>query len=410
MELISGIVTLQNIFRDYWESYLTWNKEGIREAVTTNVDKILKCRTGELGFHAYRCPTCKEVKLVPHSCKSRFCSSCGKIATDNWISERLSDILPVEYHHLVFTIPWQLRIICISNRKTMFDLLFSALNKSIQSWTKEYGNYIAGFYIVLHTFGSDIKFNPHFHVLITAGGLRLDKKKWKTAPKNFLMPESGLKKRWRFNVVEAIIKANNKNNLIMPILNKTNTILNIRGVVSAISKLNWYVFIGTRLSEADFSIKYIGRYTKRPVISETRIINVTERWVIFRYKDYACEGKSEVKKTGLFIFIKYLTQHIPDKNFRQVRGYGLFCNRNKSDAIEIVLKLLKKKKKLKVNKKAWRENLAKLLGNDPLTCDNCGIEMEFWFARYGPDEQSLVKFGLKKQDRIPVKQFALKSA
>jgi len=118
----------------------------------------------------------------------------------------------------------------------------------------------------------------------------------------------------------------------------------------------------------------------------------------------------KLKKTGLFIFIKYLTQHIPDKNFRQVRGYGLFCNRNKSDAIEIVLKLLKKKKKLKVNKKAWRENLAKLLGNDPLTCDNCGIEMEFWFARYGPDEQSLVKFGLKKQDRIPVKQFALKSA
>ena len=80
----------------------------------------------------------------------------------------------------------------------------------------------------LHTFGSDIKFNPHFHVLITASGLRLDKKKWKSAPNNFLMPEAGLKKRWRFNVINGIIKANNENKLRMPILSKTNKLLNIR--------------------------------------------------------------------------------------------------------------------------------------------------------------------------------------
>lgn len=77
-----------------------------------------------------------------------YCSSCGKVATDRWISERLSDILPVEYHHLVFTLPWQLRIVCLVNRKVMFDIFFNAVNKSIQSWTKEYGNYVPGFYIV----------------------------------------------------------------------------------------------------------------------------------------------------------------------------------------------------------------------------------------------------------------------
>jgi hypothetical protein len=188
--------------------------------------------------------------------------------------------------------------------------------------------------VYLHTFGSDIKFNPHFHVLITAGGLRLDKKKWKitfknynwistllkSVPDNFLMPEAhlfillldlnyveaGLKKRWRFNVINGIIKANNENKLRMPILSKTNKLLNIRAVVSVISKLCWYIFIGTRLTEARISIKYIGRYTKRPVIAETRILNVSDRWVIFRFKDYAEGGKSSVKKMGLFTFIKYL--------------------------------------------------------------------------------------------------------
>jgi hypothetical protein len=126
MEVITGIITLQMIFSKYWQSFKNWYKGKIREAVLSNVEKTLKCRTGQLGFHAYTCPKCGEVKLVPHSCKSRFCSSCGKIATDRWIEERLSDILPVEYHHLVFTIPWQLRIVCLVNRKIMFEILFSA--------------------------------------------------------------------------------------------------------------------------------------------------------------------------------------------------------------------------------------------------------------------------------------------
>ena len=149
MEIITGIITLQMIFYKYWKAYLKWYKGKIRKAVYENVGRILKCRTGKLGFHAYKCKKCRRVKLVPHSCKSRFCSSCGKIATDKWVEERLSDILPVGYHHIVFTIPWQLRIICLANRKVMFDILFQAVNKSIQSWTTEYVKYIPGLYIVL---------------------------------------------------------------------------------------------------------------------------------------------------------------------------------------------------------------------------------------------------------------------
>ncbi len=158
----------------------------------------------------------------------------------------------------------------------MFEILFKAINISIQSWTKKYGNYIPGFYNVLHTFGSDIKFNPHFHVLITAGGLRLDKKRWKHAPEDYLMPEKGLKKRWKYNVIKGLIDANIENKLEMPLLKKTNEYLNLRGVISKISKLCWYVFIGSRLAEAGLSIRYIGRYTKRPVIAETRILNCSE--------------------------------------------------------------------------------------------------------------------------------------
>jgi hypothetical protein len=91
MEVITGIITLQMIFSKYWEAFKKWHKGKIREAVIINVEKILKCRTGQLGFHAYKCPKCREVKLIPHSCKSRFCSSCGKIATDRWVIFKFKD-------------------------------------------------------------------------------------------------------------------------------------------------------------------------------------------------------------------------------------------------------------------------------------------------------------------------------
>ena len=341
MEYITGVITLQAIFLHNWAYYCGWHEGAIRTVVYENVRKILKCRTPQLGYHLYQCPKCSGVRLIPHSCKSRFCSCCGKIATDKWTDERLSDILAVGYHHLVFTLPWQLSAICLLNRQAMFQLLFSSASLSIQSWTKDFGGYVPSIYIVLHTFGSDIKFNPHFHVLITAGGLSLDHSKWINAPNGFLMPEAGLKKRWRFNVIQKIICATNKGLLEMPFLPKKSQYINLRGVISVIAKLCWYINIGERLLEVGMSVKYIGRYTKRPIIAEARIISCDNRWVIFKFKDYAQEGKISIKKMGLFVFIRNLTQHIPDKFFRVVRGYGLFSNRLKGKLLPKARKLLK---------------------------------------------------------------------
>ena len=223
------------------------------------------------------------------------------------------------------------------------------------------------------------------------------------------MPEAGLKKRWRFYVIQGIIKANELNKLVMPLLPRKNEYINLRGVVSVIAKLCWYVFIGSKLTEVGISVRYIGRYTKRPVIAETRILNVSDRWVIFKYKDYAEGGKTSVKKMGLFTFIKYLVQHIPDRYFRVVRGYGLFSNRNKGRLLKKVLKLLKKRIRKRKSKKLWREYFKELTGNDPLKCENCGKIMKFWFARYGPDRIAFKYFGIDVNDRIPLEQFELKT-
>ena len=243
-------------------------------------------------------------------------------------------------------------------------------------------------------------------MLITAGGLSLDKKKWLETSGNYLMPEKGLKKRWRFNVISEIIKANNKNLLTMPFLPKKEEHLNLRGVISVISKLSWYIFIGTRLAEVGISVKYIGRYTRRPVIAETRILKCTDKWAVFKYKDYAQGGENRVKTMRLFTFITYLTQHIPEKYFRIVRGYGLFSNRNKGKMLEIVRKILKRKKK-KLNQMTWRERMKKLTGNDPLVCDKCKCEMELIFYCYGFNGDAIKRFKLQIGERVPIEQYSL---
>ena len=406
MEYFTGIITLQLIFSRYWFAYCNWYRGKIRASVKENVQKIIACRTPQLGFHLYQCSICSSVRFVPHSCKSRFCSSCGKVATDQWSEERLSDILPVGYHHLVFTLPWQLRRICLVNRGVMFDLLFLAVAHSIMSWAAEYGGYQPGIYVVLHTFGSDLKFNPHFHVIVTAGGLSLDKIKWISAPENFLMPEAGLKKRWRYNVIKAIIEKNNQTLLEMPYLPKQETYINLRGVISVISKLSWYVFIGARLLEVGMTVKYIGRYTKRPVIAETRILHCNDKWVIFQFKDYAEGGKLSVKKMRLFTFITYLIQHIPDKNYRVVRGYGLFSNRLKGELLPKVRILFRQSaQKEPVTHPTWRERRIEESGKDPLICESCSADMKLVLVCFKPNYTYLALFAIAVNERIPNKQF-----
>jgi hypothetical protein len=395
MEYIKGSNQLRALFSTYWILFRGWYKGEIREAVIENVEKMLKCRTPQLGFHEYRCPHCNRRRLIPHSCKSRFCNSCGKILTDNWTEERLSDILQVGYHHIIFTLPWQLRAIILLNRKVMLNLLFRSVKKSILDWTEQQG-YTPGIYVILHTYGSDIKFNVHFHVIITSGGISKDRKRWISSKDGYLMPEKGLKKRWRYNVIHEMIVANNKGFLEMPLLKKTGKRLNLRGVISVISKLQWYIYIGTCLLDIGLTVKYVARYTKKPVLAETRIKSYDSKWAIFTYKDYADNSKIKVKKMRLFTFMSYLINHIPDKHFRIVRGYGIFSNRVKGELLSLSRELVGDKSKLEgKNHKSWQERYIEQTGQDPLICEKCQTPMELVYRCFKLESNYLSKLNIK---------------
>ena len=147
------------IFAAHWVEFIVQYKRWIRPVVFENVFKVLACRSPILGCHIYRCLGCGYTELIVHSCKSRFCPTCGKHATDVWADQVLNRLLDVPYHHLVMSIPWQLRIVILINRRDGLNLLVRAGCEAIQHWARQIKGMRMGILSVIHTFGSDMKWH-----------------------------------------------------------------------------------------------------------------------------------------------------------------------------------------------------------------------------------------------------------
>jgi len=366
VEIFTGKTTIKHILQhnNNWQRFYNKHKHRIRPSVVENINKLFLCRTQELGFHKYQCPHCGEFVTVPHSCKSRICSSCGKLATDHWISSSLLLFPNVSYQHIVFTVPEELRYIILLNRTLFLNALFKIAASTLISWLKSNKSYLPGIVLILHTFGRDLKFNPHIHILITCGGLSLNYDKW---IKHFFIPEKALKPIWKYNIISFIRNSYKNNTLILPAHIKPifNTFLN-----DLYSKI-WYINFGRKLDDSSFTIIYIGRYTKRPCIAESRIISYDGSFVTFYYED-RLSSQTLYVKLPVDEFISRLIQHIPDKGFRLIRYAGIFSARTRSKLIPIINNLIENMKK-SVN--IFISNLKNYLFTQTPRCPKCGCEM-----------------------------------
>lgn len=363
MEVFTGKITIKHILQhnNNWQRFHSKYKHRIRESVVENIDKLFLCRTQELGFHKYQCPHCGETVTVPHSCKSRICSSCGKLATDRWMSSAITQFPNVSYQHLVFTVLGELRTLILLNRKLLLNALFKLAALTVTTWTITNKSYIPGITMVMHTFGRDLKFNPHIHILLTCGGLSLNHDRW--INRSFI-PHQALKPIWRYQVISFIRNSAQKNLLILPLTLNLNSLLN-----TLYCKI-WYVNIGRKLPNARFTITYIGRYAKRPVIAESRILQYDGYFVLFSYEDQL-SSKTFYVRLSVDEFIARLIRHIPDKGFRQIRYAGIFASRVRSKLIPWVNNMLENIRK-SVN--IFIDNLRSYLSDVP-RCPKCGCEM-----------------------------------
>lgn len=370
METFRGI-KIRDIFLDNqnWLLFFNINCALIRNSIIINVCKLLACGTSVLGFHQFSCPKCNKTKKVFHTCKSRFCSSCGKKATEQWIKRNLSVLPNVPFQHSTFTLPQELRSFFWVNRHLMNQIV--PIPASIITKLASYKHLIPGIFTVIHTFGRDMKTNVHFHVSSTTSGLSLDYQKW--IP-DFFIKHDTVKRMWKSEVLKVLRILYKQGKLqMLPELKHLNTYTKFNQWLDFLYQKSWVVHLQKKSDNHKHNVEYVGRYLKRPPIAETRITQYDGKNVTFQYLSHYTKQKTSITLT-VPDFIARLIRHIPDTNFRLIRYYNWLSNRTRSKLLPIVYELVKHQA-IHFANVTWRELYKRSFGIDPLICAICKVTM-----------------------------------
>ncbi len=382
----SGVIKqiLKDHFSGFWEMHDSLFPAAYREYIKETVEKTIKCGTRDMGYARYECLGCEgnpAPKFVCFTCKSRFCHGCGKKYTDEWSDKQQDMIFNVPHRHMVFTIPKELRNVFYHDRKKLNEL-----SKQVAE-VFQYHNYQrskkrglrSGIITVIHTFGRDLKFNPHIHALVTEGALD-NKNEWVSS--GGYIPYDYLRKSWQKVVLDLIKKWFPGNQQMSELVNE---------LYQRYPK-GFYVNAEKRITNAKGVARYIGRYLARPAIAEYRIENYDGERVHYWYEDHK-SGKRVDKKVSVFRFIFEVLQHIPPKHFRMVGRYGLYSRRSYRKTAQVLsLHAFMRTRQIafvlesKRRKKSYRQRMIDSFEEDPFECPHCKREMDLvgiWHSDYG---------------------------
>lgn len=359
--------SIRDIFIEHWSNFCEYaniNNLNIRDIVYFEVAKMMKCKTPQLGFSLYECPECHNTHIQFHTCKSKFCTSCGdKYSKDRVISIE-SKLYNCNHRHLVFTIHDALWNLFREDRNRL-NLLFEAVNITLSSWCKEkYGKhgFKLGFVLTLHTFGRDDKWNPHIHALIAE-----------------LLVKNNNCKRFDFFPYDMLRKRFQK--VMLDLLEKNigkQKFRQLKNKVYSTSKNGFYVRakknenLGTKQN-----VEYVLRYCGRPAFAASKILNIKGDYITFWYQRHE-DNLFVVETIHIFEFIKRIIIHIPEYQFKTIRYYGFYSKKSKFHDKMIMLVHPKKTEfARKFNK--WFLLSLKTFNDSPLICSKCKTVMQFQY-------------------------------
>ena len=350
---------LQQIFTDYYEE-IEYTLHP-RKTEMENIDKMIHCGDPSFGGAMYGCPHCGNLKFVPFRCHSRFCPTCGnKYAMERTTSMSFK-LVNVTHRHCVFTIDKSLREFFLKDR-SLLDFLFHSANSVITRMFYKMNkskNFTPGFIMVLHTFGRDLKWNPHIHCLISEGGYS-DDGFWRNV-KHF--DYTFLRNAFRtalLNEMESKIGSSFKK---------------VKAKCYREHQQGFYVYAKPNLCDPRIVVKYIGRYLGRPVIATSRIDKYDGEMVTFHYNRH--EDEQYIEETiPAMEFIQRLIRHIPEKHFKMIRYGGIYARHREIDS-KLYRAISKSKHHIYHSFNQWRTAILSSFGYDPLVCPDCQHRMEF---------------------------------
>jgi Putative transposase/Transposase zinc-binding domain len=371
----SGGVEVADVFRRHGPEYR--NAHCLPRNHLRAMRAIEACRTAALGGHKDRCQDCGHIEISYNSCRNRHCPKCQTLRKERWIEARAQDLLPVQYFHVVFSIPSELNPLAIMNQRVLYDLLFRSVSETLLELSDNPVHLGAriGFIAILHTWGQNLMDHPHIHCVVPGGGLSPDRSRWVASPKRFFIHVKAMSKLFRGKFLDYLKDHYESGNLIFPggsaHLKEPRVFNRFRW---RLSQKKWVVYCKKPFGGPEGVLQYLGRYTHRVAISNNRILTLQNGEVSFRWRDYADGDRQKIMTVKAQEFIRRFLLHVLPHRYVRIRHFGVLANRNRQDDIALCRELLGSDTTVTKGKdpeETWQEQLHRICGIDVTACPVC---------------------------------------
>ncbi len=332
--MLRPALELADILRAHGEAFRQAHAGHLSLGQLKVMSAIEACRTAELGGHVARCDDCQRLAVNYNSCRNRHCPKCQGAAARAWLAEREADLLPVQYFHVVFTLPAPLAVVAFQNKAVVYDLLFKAAAETLTTIAanpKHLGARI-GLIAVLHTWGSALTHHPHVHCIVPGGGLSPDGQRWIGCRKGFFLPVRVLSRLFRRRFLETLAAAHAKGRLsFFGDLARLADPDAFAKYLAPLRRTEYVVYAKPPFGGPAAMLAYLARYTHRVAIANSRLVSLDDRAVRFRWKDYRTAdpstGAVTMKTMGLSPaeFLRRFLLHVLPTGFHRIRHYGLLA-------------------------------------------------------------------------------------
>jgi hypothetical protein len=332
-----------DVFRRHGDTYRRMHDGHLGRVERRVMSAVTLCRTAALGGHAESCADCGFVRYAYNSCRNRHCPKCQGHARAEWLAARQAELLPVPYFHVVFTMPAPAAEIAFQNKQTVYAILFRTAAETLRRIAadpKHLGAEI-GLVAVLHTWGQTLQHHPHVHCVVPGGGPSPDGARWIACRPGFFLPVRVLSRLFRRLFLDELRAAFDAGQLgffgaLAPLTEPVNFVRRLR----ELRRMEWVVYAKPPVGGPEQVLAYLGRYTHRVAIANSRLVTVTEEKVAFRWKDYRHHGKLKVMALAPDEFIRRFLLHALPDGFHRIRHYGFLANGHRAAKLALCRELL----------------------------------------------------------------------
>jgi Putative transposase/Transposase zinc-binding domain len=304
---------------------------------------IERCRTAALGGHVEQCDTCGHQRIAYNSCRNRHCPKCQALAKARWLEARLADLLPVEYFHVVFTLPEQLASVALQNKHIVYNILFATTAETLLTIAADPRHLGAdiGFLAVLHTWDQTMRHHPHLHCVVPGGGLSVDGRRWLSCRQGFFLPVNVLARLFRRLFLQGLQRAFEKGELAF---HGTSAFLArplaFNRLLKSLRAREWWIYAKPPFGGPEQVLAYLGRYTHRVAISNHRLLSLKDGKVTFSWRDNRHGQRRATMTLNTAEFIRRFLLHVLPRGFQRIRQFGLLANRRRREQLAHCRQLL----------------------------------------------------------------------